>query len=248
MWYVGVDGTQNAMITTQQDAAKRAAAEAAAALVRDGMVLGLGSGTTVAFLLDALAARMRDEKLRFSGVPTSHRTAAQAVRLGIPLLDLTGDVQIDLAIDGADEVEDGSLALIKGLGGALLREKIVATAANRFVVIADRGKRVQRLGTRAPLPVEVVSYGHEVTARRLAALGGRPVLRRDAEGAAFISDGGNLIYDCAGFAPISNPAALAKELDRSVGVIEHGLFLGMASEAYIADEAGAVQILRRDGR
>jgi ribose 5-phosphate isomerase A len=236
------------MKTNSHDAAKRAAAEAAAALVRDGMVLGLGSGTTALLLLEALAVRMRTEKLRIAGVPTSHATAAAAVRLGIDLIDLTGEVRIDLAIDGADEVERTTLSLIKGLGGALLREKIVASAARRFVVIADDSKPVARLGERAPLPVEVVTYGHEATAERLADLGGTPVLRRDASGGAFISDGGNVIYDCAGFAPIADAPSLAEALDRTVGVIEHGLFIGLASEAYIGDPAGAVQILRPEGR
>ncbi len=229
-----------------QDAAKKAAAEAAAALVEDGMVLGLGSGTTVMFLLAALTRRMRDERLRLRGVPTSYRTAAEAVRLGIPLLDLTAEVRVDLAIDGADEVELGTLALIKGLGGALLREKIVAGVAQRFVIIADAGKKVKQLGAIAAVPVEVVSYGHEVTARRLAELGGKPALRRDAQGAVFVSDGGNIIYDCGGFAPIDDAEGLAEELDATVGVVEHGLFVGMASEAYIADNAGAVEVLRRE--
>ena len=235
------------MTLTAQDAAKQAAAEAAAALVRDGMVLGLGTGSTVAFLLAALGRRAKVEGLRISGVPTSHRTAAEAVRLGIPLLDLAADTRIDLAIDGADEVECGSLALIKGLGGALLREKIVAGVAARFVIIADDGKAVDQLGQISPIPVEVVSFGHEVTAKRLAALGGKPELRRDANGAPYVSDGGNILYDCHGFAPITDAAGLAAELDETVGVIEHGLFVGMASEAYIADTAGAVRILRRDG-
>lgn len=234
------------MALKPEDIAKRAAAEAAASLVRGGMVVGLGSGTTALFLVEALAARMRDERLHITGVPTSHVTAAAAVRAGIPLADLTEQVSIDMAIDGADEIEIGTLALIKGLGGALLREKIVATAAKRFIVIADVSKPVQRLGMRAPLPVEVVSYGHEVTARRLSALGGKPVLRRDANGAPFVSDGGNILYDCAGFAPIDDAEGLAEELDAMVGIIEHGLFIGMATEAYVADTAGAVQVLRRD--
>jgi ribose 5-phosphate isomerase A len=234
------------MALTPQDSAKQAAAEAAAGLVRDGMVLGLGSGTTAMFLLEALARRMRGEGLRVVGVPTSHRTAAEAVRLGIPLSDLAAGTHIDLAIDGADEVELGTLSLIKGLGGALLREKIVASAAKRFVIIADGRKRVQQLGQIAPVPVEVVSYGHEVTARRLFELGGKPALRRDATGAPFITDGGNILYDCAGFAPIDDAEGLAEELDAMVGVIEHGLFIGMATEAYIGDASGAVQILRPD--
>jgi ribose 5-phosphate isomerase A len=234
------------MALKPQDAAKRAAAEAAATLVRDGMVLGLGTGTTAVFLLAALARRVRDEGLRIVGVPTSHRTAAEAVRLGIPLSDLTAETHIDLAIDGADEIELDTLSLIKGLGGALLREKIVACAAKRLVIIADGSKRVERLGQIAPVPVEVVSYGHEVTARRLAELGGKPVLRRDATGAPFVTDGGNILYDCGGFAPIRDAAGLVARLDATVGVIESGLFVGLASDAYVADASGAVQILHRE--
>jgi ribose 5-phosphate isomerase A len=229
-----------------RQSAKRAAAVAAAALVEDGMMLGLGSGTTAMLLLDAVARRIRAEGLRVTGVPTSHRTAAEAVRLGIPLVDLTGEVRIDLAIDGADEIEVGSLALIKGLGGALLREKIVACAARRLVIIADDTKKVEMLGRTAPVPVEVVSFGHEVTARRLAELGGKPTLRRDANGASFISDGGNILYDCAGFAPIRDPAGLQARLAATVGVIESGLFVGLAAEAYVADASGTVQISRPD--
>src|SRR6185437_10346218 len=145
------------MSLKSQDVAKQAAAEAASMLVQDGMVLGLGTGSTVAFLLAALGRRVQAEGLRVTGVPTSHRTAAEAVRLGIPLVDLTADVRIDLAIDGADEIELGSLSLIKGLGGALLREKIVASAARRLVIIADSSKKVETLGQIAPVPVEVVS-------------------------------------------------------------------------------------------
>jgi ribose 5-phosphate isomerase A len=234
------------MALDTRESAKRAAAHAAAALVQDGMILGLGSGTTATLFLDALAHRIRAERFRVTGVPTSHRTAAEAVRLGIPLVDLTGDARLDLAIDGADEIELGSLALIKGLGGALLREKIVACAARRLIIIADDSKKVERLGQIAPVPVEVVAFGHEVTARRLADLGGKPVLRRDASGAPFISDGGNVLYDCRGFAPLTNPAGLAAELDETVGVIESGLFVGLAAEAYVADALGAVQILRPD--
>jgi ribose 5-phosphate isomerase A len=234
------------MPLTPQDAAKRAAATAAATLVQNEMVVGLGTGTTAAFLLAALAARIHDGRLRITGVPTSHRTAAEAVRLGIPLTDLTADIRVDLAIDGADEVEAGTLNLIKGAGGALLREKLVACAAQRFVVIADRSKCVPRLGDMAPLPVEVVSFGHEVTARRLADLGGTPILRRDSSGAPFVTDSGNLLYDCRGFAPIDDPIGLATQLATTVGVVESGLFIALAAEAYVGDVSGTVQILRRD--
>jgi len=232
------------MAITPQDTAKRAAATAAATLVHSGMVVGLGTGTTAAFLLEALAVPIRDGRLRITGVPTSDRTAAEAARLGIPVTDLNADTRLDLAIDGADEVEAGTLNLIKGLGGALLREKIVACAAQRFVVIADRSKCVQRLGDLAPLPVEVVRFGHEVTARRLADLGGTPVLRRDAAGAPYVTDSGNLLYDCRGFAPIDDPIGLAERLATTVGVVESGLFIALAAEVYVGDVSGAVQILR----
>jgi len=232
------------MAITPQDTAKRAAATAAATLVHSGMVVGLGTGTTAAFLLEALAVPIRDGRLRITGVPTSDRTAAEAARLGIPVTDLKADTRLDLAIDGADEVEAGTLNLIKGLGGALLREKIVACAAQRFVVIADRSKCVQRLGDLAPLPVEVVRFGHEVTARRLADLGGTPVLRRDAAGAPYVTDSGNLLYDCRGFAPIDDPIGLAERLATTVGVVESGLFIALAAEVYVGDVSGAVQILR----
>ncbi|MGH7074282.1 MAG: ribose-5-phosphate isomerase RpiA [Stellaceae bacterium] len=226
-----------------RDRAKKAAADAAVALVEDGMLLGLGSGSTAAMFIEALARRLREENLRITGVPTSRRTAAAARRLGIPLVDLTAAP--DLAIDGADEIEEGSLSLIKGLGGALLREKIVAAAAHRFVVIADDAKLVPQLGARAPLPVEVVGFGHEVTARRLTALGGAPVLRRGGDGAPFMTDGGNLVYDCAGFAPILDAVALEGRLAATVGVVANGLFIGLAASAYVADASGEVRILQR---
>jgi ribose 5-phosphate isomerase A len=225
-----------------RDRAKEAASEAAAALVQDGMVLGLGTGTTAALLLEALARRMRDEGLRFTGVATSRQTEEAARRLGIPLADLA--TAPDLAIDGADEIELGTLALIKGLGGALLREKIVASAARRFIVIADDRKPVERLGQRAPLPVEVTIFGHEVTARRLRDHGGAPVLRRAGDGTPFLTDSANYIYDCGGFAPIADAAALEALLAGTVGVVESGLFVGLASEALIGDASGAIRRLR----
>ncbi len=222
-----------------QDAAKQAAAEAAVAQVRDGMTLGLGTGSTMDFALVALGRRIREEGLKVSGIPTSIRTEERARALGIPLTDFSQVDRLDLAIDGADEVHETTLALIKGLGGALLREKIVAAAAARFVVIVDRGKVVQSLGSRAPVPVEVVRFGHESTARRLAELGGAPRLRQGSNG-PLVTDGGNLIYDCGGFAPITDPAALARRLSETVGVAGHGLFIGMADQAIVADADGGI--------
>ena len=209
------------------------------------MLVGLGTGSTVRFLVDRLGERVRDEGLRITGVPTSEATAAQAISLGIALAD--PDAAIDLAIDGADEVELGTLRLIKGLGGALLREKIVAQLARRFVVVADASKLVTVLGSRAPLPVEVARFGLAATTRRVAEAGGGPVLRLRGDGAAFVTDGGNVILDCAGFAPIRDPFTLARDLRAIAGVFETGLFLEIAREALIADADGSVRSLRAGG-
>ncbi len=224
------------------DLAKRAAAEAAARLVENGMVVGLGSGSTVRHLVAALGRRVREEGLRMVGVPTSTETDALALTHGITLAEPDA-APIALAIDGADEVERGTLRLIKGLGGALLREKIVAEAAQRFVVIADASKLVDRLGEHAPLPVEVVRFGHAATARRLADLGGQPVLRRVQGETVFVTDGGNVIYDCAGFAPIRDPFTLQRQLGSIAGVVETGLFLEHADRALIGSPDGTVTVL-----
>lgn len=224
------------------DPAKRAAGDAAIALVEDGMALGLGSGSTVWFCIELLGERLRREGLRVRCVPTSVATERHATALGIPLVDLSAAGTLDLAIDGADEVERGSLHLIKGLGGALLREKIIAEATRRFVVIADDSKVVRRLGTHVPLPVEVVPFGHEATARRLP---GRPGLRRDGTGQPFVTDNGNLIYDCGELGPaIDDPEALGTSLHRIAGVVEHGLFLSHAERAIIGQVDGTVRVLR----
>ena len=227
---------------SEVEAAKRAAGRTAAALVEDGMLVGLGTGSTVRYLVEALGERVA-AGLRFTGVPTSEATARQATALGISLAD--PDVTIDLAIDGADEVERGTLRLIKGLGGALLREKIVAQLARRFVVVADSLKVVGTLGERAPLPVEVVRFGLAATIRRLAELGAGPILRVVAEGGAFATDGGNVILDCAGFAPIRDPHTLQRDLKAIAGVVETGLFLEIADEALIAQPDGSLDRLTR---
>jgi len=220
------------------DAARQTAAEAALGLVRDGMVMGLGTGSTMDFVLLGIAAR----GLRITGVPTSERTTIRARALGIALTDLEHVERLDLAIDGADEVAAGSLDLVKGLGGALLREKIVAAAAARFVIVADRAKLVDRLGSRVSVPVEVARFGHGATARRLAGLGTLPVLRGGAE--PFVSDNGNVIYDCA-VTPLAEPAPFAAALAAIPGMLGHGLFLGMADDVFLADEAGRIDHLRR---
>jgi ribose 5-phosphate isomerase A len=219
-----------------RDALKRAAAEEAVKLVEDGMVVGLGTGSTAAFAVEALARRHR-QGLRFLSIPTSERTAAQAKAAGIPLTSFAEHRQIDLTIDGADEVERGTLNLIKGLGGALLREKIVAAASRHLAIIIDGSKLVDRLGTRAPVPVEVVGFGLEATRATLEVLGATARLRLSPAGEPFVTDSGNRIIDC-GFAPIADPARLEDRIRRVVGVVESGLFIGRADPVFVADAAG----------
>jgi ribose 5-phosphate isomerase A len=224
------------LANANRDALKRAAAEAAVDLVQDGMVVGLGTGSTAAFAVEALARRRR-QGLDFVGIPTSERTAAQARAAGIPLTSFAEHRQIDLTIDGADEVERGTLNLIKGLGGALLREKIVAAASRRLVIIIDGTKLVNRLGTHVPVPVEVVTFGLDATQARLEVLGASARLRLSPAGAPFVTDGGNRILDCR-FGPIADPARLEQRIKRVVGVIESGLFISRADPVFVADEAG----------
>lgn len=219
---------------------KRAAAEAAALLVSDGMAVGLGSGSTAEMVVAALGRRVA-EGLRFTGIPTSEKTAALARGLGIGLATLEEFPVLDLAIDGADEVEASSFFLIKGGGGNQLREKLVAVASARFVIAVDERKVVERLGMAAPVPVEVVTFGWKSTARRLEALGARPVQRLDAQGAPFVTDGGNYVLDC-GFGAIAAPRELAVKLDGVVGVVEHGLFLDMATQVIVGGADGVREL------
>jgi ribose 5-phosphate isomerase A len=218
---------------------KKAAAEWAAALIEDGMVVGLGTGSTASLVLEPLAARIR-QGLRIVGIPTSERTAEQARALGIPLSTLADHARVDLTIDGADEVEIATLNLIKGRGGALLREKIVASASARLVIVADESKLVERLG-RGVVPVEVVPFEWQATARRIESLGGGPALRLRTDGGAFVTDGGHYILDCA-FGPISSAGSLDRELNGIVGVVEHGLFLGLTDQVGVG-RAGGVEVL-----
>ncbi len=219
-----------------QAALKRQAAEAASALVTDGMIVGLGTGSTAYWAIADLIARVRDG-LRITAVPTSERSAAQAREGGIELVELASGMRLDLTIDGADSVAAGSLDLVKGLGGALLREKMVAQASNKLLIVVDGSKLVDRLGANAPVPVEVAPFGWRATAGRIEALGARPVLRQGASGAPFHTDGGNLILDCH-VAPLADPAALDASLQAIVGVVETGLFIGRTAAAYVADPAG----------
>jgi ribose 5-phosphate isomerase A len=224
---------------SDSEAYKRQAAERAIALVRPGMRLGLGSGSTARHFVDLVGAEVR-KGLRIVGVPTSEATARQARKLGVPLTTLDETPELDLTVDGADEI-DGALRLIKGGGGALLREKIVAASSRRMVVIADASKRVARLG-RFPLPIELVPFGAAATIRRVeravAALGlAGPLTLRRQGGALFVSDGGHYILDCA-LGAIADPEALAQALAFIPGVVDYGLFIGMASAAIVAGPAG----------
>jgi ribose 5-phosphate isomerase A len=233
-------------MTSEQDTLKRAAAVSAVAKVENGMKLGLGTGSTMGFALEELARRIRQEDLRIAGIPTSLRTEARARALGIPLTGFAETETLDLAIDGADELLPKSLTLIKGLGGALLRERIVAAAARRFLVVVDRSKVAERFAARVPVPVEVVSFGHESTARRVAQLGLRPELRVDGNGGPVITDGGNLLYDCHDVSANTDPAILAAELRRIVGVIDSGIFVGMATEAVVANSPTALHWIKAE--
>lgn len=220
---------------------KEAAAATAAGMVQDGMIVGLGTGSTAKFLVASLGQRVKDG-LKIIGVPTSEATAAQARSLNIPLGDLGDHPQLDMTIDGADEVELGTLNLLKGLGGALLREKIVASAAKQFVIIVDESKTVDRLGSRAPVPVEVIPFGWQAVEKRLKDLGAVPTLRKNPKGETYITDGGHYILDCA-FGPIGHVDELASKMDGTVGIVEHGLFLGMASRVLIAKASGIETLL-----
>jgi len=227
-----------------QDRLKAAAAARAVALVSSGTVIGLGTGSTVRPLLAQLAERLASGAVRdVRAVPTSEDTAARCRSLGIPLTTLDAEPRLALAVDGADEVGP-HLDLIKGLGGALLREKLVARAAKRFVVIADASKRVRRLGTRAPVPVEGVPFGWTTHLPFFERLGARAALRRSAGGEPFLTDGGHYIVDCAFPSGIRDPRAVARALAARPGIVEDGLFLRMAHDAFIAGDAGVRHLTR----
>ena len=222
------------------DDQKRISGEAAAELVETGMVVGLGTGSTAAWFVKALAAR----KLDIRGVPTSEATANLARELGIPLAALDDVKSIDLTVDGADEVGPG-LSLIKGGGAALLREKLVWEASKRCVVIADAAKHVKALG-KFPLPIEVVRFGHVHTGQRLADIAAEfdllPPRLRMADRGVVVTDGGNVIYDMPS-SVIAEPAALAAALKAVTGVVDHGLFLDLADEALLGTDQGVVKLV-----
>lgn len=223
-------------MTQNADTAKQIVGAAAASLVEPGMLLGLGTGTTAVFLVRALAERLRAGLTIKGAVPTSRETEHLAASLGIPLVSLDSYPTLDLAIDGADEI-DPQLNLIKGAGGALLREKVVATAARQFVVIGDSSKLVPRLGTHFALPVEVAPFALTPVQRRLESLGAHVELRRRA-GQVFVTDNQNAILDCRFPNGIIDPPGLQKQIRAIIGVVEHGLFLGIAQRALVAGPEG----------
>ncbi|CAN5624396.1 ribose-5-phosphate isomerase RpiA [soil metagenome] len=220
---------------------KQRAAEAALDELRDGMTVGLGSGSTSECFIDALGAALKAKRLRgLRCVATSVNSETRATKLGIEVISLAEAKQIDVTIDGADEI-DPALNLIKGLGGALLREKIVAQNSRRLVIIADESKRVAKLGTKSPLPVEVIQFGFESHESFLRTLGCEPSLRRRADGEPYVTDNHNYIYDCR-FDGIDQPAALEMALRKRAGIVESGLFVGMAKLALVADGSGVQRI------
>ncbi len=227
---------------------KHRAGEAAAALVETGMAVGLGTGSTVRYTIEAIGRRLAEGDLAgVVGVPTSLATERLARARGIPLVSLAERPLLDLTIDGADEVSS-ELDLIKGLGGALLREKIVAAAARRFVVVADGGKRVARLGTRAPLPVAVVPFGWQTHVEPLRTLGAAPRLRLDSAGNPLTTDDGLFVLDCRFPEGIDDPAGLEGVLCSRPGLVATGLFLGMAEVAFIAEVGGVARLDRPRSR
>ena len=237
-WTGAVDDTQRLA----------ALARAAADEVRSGMKLGLGSGSTAEAVVRELGQRVANG-LSITAVPTSERTERLARDVGIILVSMDEVERLDLGIDGADEI-DPALNAIKGRGGALLHEKLVAIACDDYVIVAAAEKLVPRLGTRLPLPVEVVPFGWRQTAARLEALGCRPTLRPTPSGGAgpagtpFLSDGGHFVLDCL-TDPITDPPGLASAIKATTGVVEHGLFLGFAHRVLVAERDGAVRRLSR---
>lgn len=225
---------------------KKVAGRRAAELVEDGMTLGLGTGSTVLFFLERVAERIREEGLELRGVPTSLDTETKAREMGIPLAGLGETESIDLTVDGADEI-DGNFDMIKGGGGALLREKVVASISRREAIVVGPEKVVDRLGSTFLLPVEVVPFARPVVDRALTALGCQPSLRVGAGGADYLTDNGNEILDCRFPEGIADAADLERRVLHLPGVVECGLFVGLAHVVVIGHPDGAVEIRERRG-
>ncbi|HIE18903.1 TPA: ribose-5-phosphate isomerase RpiA [Candidatus Bathyarchaeota archaeon] len=218
----------------REDAKKKAAFEAVKN-VKDGFIIGLGSGSTVAYAISEIGRRIREENLRVLGVPTSYKTFLSAVECGIPLTTLNEHPNLDLDIDGADQIDE-KLNLIKGMGGALTREKIVAAASKTLIIIAEETKLTTSLGKDQPLPVEVLPFALPLVANKIKTIGGKPKLRERKDGSGpYVTDNGNFILD-VDFGIIKDPRSLDVDLKKIPGVIETGLFVGMAEKAYIGTE------------
>ena len=222
----------------QRTRMKFLAAQRALTLVEPGMTLGLGSGSTAALWIQLLGEQVRDHGLRIRAIASSEESERLGQSYGIPFVTFEECHSLDLTVDGADEIAPG-LALIKGGGGKLLREKIVASGSERFVIVADESKQVERLG-RFPLPVEVIPMAAPLVSGSLRELGFTPTIRLNQDGKYYITDEGNLILDCSGLL-IDEPASMASRIDSIVGVVEHGLFLGMANLAFVAGENGVTE-------
>jgi ribose 5-phosphate isomerase A len=223
--------------------AKQRAGEAALAHVKDGMIVGLGTGSTAKYFIEAVGTALREGKLRdVRGIPTSVNSEKLARDAGLPVLTFAQTSKIDVTVDGADEIAP-DLTLIKGLGGALLREKLVAQNSAKLIIIADAGKLVTKLGTKCALPVEVTPFGHEASERFLRDQGCTPALRRGAGGEIFVTDNGNYIFDCK-FPEIADPRELNQKLAIRAGIVESGLFIDLAQTAIIADNQTTWTIAR----
>jgi len=230
---------------TPQDELKQQAAIHAVELIESGMVVGLGSGSTANFATQRIAERINSGELKnIVGIPSSARTEKLARKLGIPVVDFEEQQQIDITIDGADEV-DPDLNLIKGGGGALLREKVVAQASRQNIIVVDESKLSSNLGTKWALPVEVIVFARQTEAAFLQSIGASVTIRRADDGRYFITDQNNLILD-ADFGPLDNPAKLAQQLNERAGIVEHGLFLGLASDVIVAATNGIRHLKRNE--
>jgi len=226
-----------------REAAKKRAAIEAVKLVKDGSVLGIGAGTTIAYAVREIGRRIKEEHIRVLAVPSSNQTFQLAKGCGIPLTTLNEHLSLDLDIDGADQI-DGDLNLIKGMGGALTKEKIVASASKAFVIVADETKLTDVLGRKQPLPVEVLPFALPLVSSKIKKLGGQPVLKMSKDGSGpFVTDNNNYVLN-VDFGVINNPSQLDRTLKSILGVIETGLFLGMANMAYVGTKTG-VKVLQK---
>lgn len=226
-----------------REAAKKRAVIEAVKLVKDGSVLGIGAGTTIAYVVREIGRRIKEEHIRVLAVPSSNQTFQLAKECGIPLTTLNEHLSLDLDIDGADQI-DGDLNLIKGMGGALTKEKIVASASKAFVIVADETKLTDVLGRKQPLPVEVLPFALPLVSSKIKTLGGQPVLKMSKDGSGpFVTDNNNYVLN-VDFGVINNPSQLDRTLKSILGVIETGLFLGMANMAYVGTKTG-VKVLRK---